>query len=120
MKYYVRKSWEDEESQIGEYTDLEEAQKNLKPEYTIYDSNGQGLIGCARLIKPKIVRTNYPKMWEDLRNVYQAKLDEANRLIEDGYNDINPIIVSYKSIYKTFLFEMEKIENANTQIFEEI
>lgn len=115
MKYYVRKSWEDEESQIGEYADLKDAQKNLEPDYTIYDSNGQSLISCARLTKPKIIRSNYPKMWEDLRNHFQTELEDLKRLIQNGAHGYG--IEDAVEWYEGFLYKMKEVENDNTQIF---
>lgn len=105
MKYYVRKSWEDEVSQIGEYDDLEEAQKNLEPEYTIYDSNGKGIIGCAYLTQPKIARTNYQVVMKELKRFYQEKIDVIN-------NDKDSDVFDYinKLYYQEFLNTIEKIE----------
>lgn len=41
-KYYrIRKSWEDETSQIGAYKSLENAKEDWKEGYTIYDWNGK-------------------------------------------------------------------------------
>ena len=43
-KYYrIRKSWENEESQIGAYKSLDNAKKDWKEGYTIYDWNGKAV-----------------------------------------------------------------------------
>ena len=64
-KYYrIRKSWKDEASQIGAYKSLENAKKNWKEGYTIYDWNGKAVYpkkenkptGGDYMFKPETVK----------------------------------------------------------------
>ncbi|MGI6010742.1 MAG: glycoside hydrolase family 73 protein [Ruminococcus sp.] len=41
--YRIRKSWEDEDSQLGAFLDLDLAKKNCKKGYTVYDWNGEAV-----------------------------------------------------------------------------
>ena len=64
-KYYrIRKSWKDEASQIGAYKSLENAKKDWKEGYTIYDWNGKAVYpakenkptGGDYMFKPTVVK----------------------------------------------------------------
>ena len=41
--YRIRKSWSDTKSQIGAYNSLDNAKKECKPGYTVYDENGKAV-----------------------------------------------------------------------------
>lgn len=54
-KYYrVRKSWTDSTSQIGAFTNLENAKKACKSSYTVYDWNGNAIYPTTTTITLKI------------------------------------------------------------------
>lgn len=119
MKYFIRKTWEDKESQIGEYTNLQEASDNLKPGYTIFNRNGKGLISCTDISNAKgtLVRMNYQKMWEDLKNYYQDILDSINDSIQRGAHGYG--IEEGKENVKGILSKMKEVEDDNQEIIRE-
>lgn len=52
-KYYrIRKSWEDSKSQIGAYKELENAKRDWKEGYIIYDWNGKQVYPETKPLKP--------------------------------------------------------------------
>ena len=62
-KYYrVRKSWNDAKSQIGAYTNLENAKKNCKDGYKVYDWNGQQVY--PEIKNETVVNTYLPGMYK--------------------------------------------------------
>lgn len=63
--YRVRKSWEDVESQIGAYAELQNAKNNCKDGYSVYDENG------------KVVYTKNPNLTLVKPKTYQVKVDVA-------------------------------------------
>lgn len=57
-KYYrTRKSWDDSKSQIGAYKSLENAKKEWKQGYTIYDWNGKAVYPVQTSEKKEVVLT---------------------------------------------------------------
>lgn len=57
MKYFVRKSWQDADSQLGAYTDLENAKKRVDGEwqYNVYDSTGTEIYNGAKALVDRAV-----------------------------------------------------------------
>ena len=57
MKYLVRKSWKDADSQLGAYTDLENAKKRVDEawQYNVYDSTGKEIYNGAKSMVDRAV-----------------------------------------------------------------
>ena len=70
-KYYrTRKTWEDSKSQIGAYKSLENAKKEWKQDYTIYDWNGKAV---------------YPKVTEKKTADLTGAISTQLPVIQSGY-----------------------------------
>lgn len=86
-KYYrIRKSWDDPKSQIGAYSKLENAKKNCKVGYNVYDWNGKQVY-TNPIEKYYRVR----KSWDDPKSQIGAysKLENAKKNCKPGYNVYN-------------------------------
>lgn len=70
-KYYrVRKSWEDAKSQIGAYTNLDNAKKNCKDGYKVFDWNGNVVYPEQKEeVKPTVTNTYKVRVTASALNV---------------------------------------------------
>lgn len=79
--YRVRKTWDDAKSQIGAYSNLENAKKACKEGYSVFDENGKAVYTVeakpASTPAPKPVETPAAKPTED-------KIDIKYRAYADG------------------------------------
>ena len=119
MKYYVRKSWEDIDSQIGEYDNINNVIGNCPYPYNVFDENGNLVIGTADLSKrppTKLYRANHQKMWDRLKEKCTDEVDFAENV---------PFHLSYEKtlearFYSKLLKVMEEIENEETIVIQEV
>ena len=116
MKYYVRKSWEDKESQIGKYTNLQEALENCPFPYTVFNRNGKALICTAKInnINSGIVHAYYDKMWERLKEEYTTNLNHiVSKKCSKKLSDSELVLELF---YSDLLSKMEEIEKEETKV----
>ena len=114
MKYYVRKKWKDESSQIGgEYTNLREAAQEYPYGYTVFNETGAPLIGTLSISSDShVTKADYKKMWNKLKESYIKKLKNTESDIDtlDSPSVRKAALISFKWIYDEVIKEMEKIE----------
>lgn len=73
--YRIRKSWDDAKSQIGAYSNLDNAIKSWKEGYNIYDSNGKKVYPTTPPVAPaEKIDVTYKvyaskKWWPEVRNL---------------------------------------------------
>lgn len=83
-KYYrVRKTWKDKDSQIGAYTNLENAKKACKEGYSVYDWTGKKVYPT----EPK-KKTNEQIAKEVIQGKWGVGAERKRRLTLAGYNYI--------------------------------
>ena len=80
-KYYrVRKTWKDYKSQIGAYKNLENAKKNCKAGYSVFDCNGKTVYSVtAKKSVSQVAK-------EVINGEWGNGQDRKNRLEASGYN----------------------------------
>ena len=86
--YRVRKSWDDSKSQIGAYSNLENAKDACKEGYTVYDWNGNAVYSVPEKeeVKEQVYRIR--KTWEDSKSQVGAykNLESAKEVCPEGYS----------------------------------
>lgn len=92
--YRVRRSWEDEKSQMGAFSSLDNAKKACKNGYTVYDWNGKTVyskVAAGNTIP--VADTAEKTIWDFLKNKglndYAAAGIMANLFAESGLNANN-------------------------------
>lgn len=90
--YRIRKSWDDEKSQIGAYSTLTNAKKAWKDGYFIYDSNGKQVYPESKndtSTTDELYRVR--KSWTDVKSQIGAykSLESAMKVCKDGYHVYN-------------------------------
>ena len=80
--YRIRKTWSDAASQIGAYSSLDNAKKNCKEGYNVYDSKGE--IVYSNVTQMYRIR----KTWKDSASQIGAykSLDNAKKNCKSGYS----------------------------------
>lgn len=86
--YRVRKSWEDEKSQIGAYKDLDNAKDACKEGYTVYDWNGKAVYSVPEKTETKEQLYRVRKTWDDSKSQIGAykDLNNAKDACPEGYS----------------------------------
>lgn len=92
--YRVRKSWEDEKSQLGAFSSLDNAKKACKDGYTVYDWNGKAVYSKAAAGGTTTESSTAEKtIWEFLKgkglNDYAVAGIMGNLFAESGLNPQN-------------------------------
>ena len=111
MKYFVRKTWKDKESQIGEFTNLDEAVKNCKVGYTIFNRNGKDLITSTSIKDhhSDASHKDYQAMWEKLKEEYIMKYKDIQLNREYHQNTFVSLLIK-EQFYTDLLNRMSEIE----------
>lgn len=86
--YRVRKSWEDEKSQIGAYANLDNAKAACKEGYTVYDWNGKAVYSVPVETETKEQLYRVRKTWADSKSQIGAykDLNNAKNACPEGYS----------------------------------
>ena len=86
--YRVRKSWEDEKSQIGAYGNLDNAKAACKEGYTVYDWNGKAVYSVPVETETKEQLYRVRKTWVDSKSQIGAykDLNNAKNACPEGYS----------------------------------
>ena len=91
--YRVRKSWEDAESQLGAFEELENAKKACKAGYTVYDWNGKAVYPKTSESKPDTGNVQEKEIWDFFTkkglNAYAVAGLMGNLFAESGLNPCN-------------------------------
>lgn len=106
--YRVRKSWDDEKSQLGAYKVLDNAKKSCQPGYTVYDWDGTAVYSV-----PAVVEDTTPEdqRWYRIRKSWE---DSKSQL--GAYKDKNAAIKACKYGYTVYdwlgnaLYTNDKVE----------
>lgn len=114
MKYYIRKSWEDTDSQIGDcFSDLQEAIKECKYPYIIFNENGEPVVMTSSINlndgNITISRKDYRSMWNKLKKEYS----DRSKIVEQGSG---LALESLRMFYKDILNKMEELEKSEEEI----
>lgn len=91
--YRVRKSWEDAKSQIGAYSSLDNAKKDCKDGYTVYDWDGKAVYSKAAAGSMVQITNTEKAIWDYLAgrglNAYAVAGLMGNLYAESGLNSCN-------------------------------
>ncbi len=91
--YRVRKSWEDAKSQIGAYSSLDNAKKDCKDGYTVYDWDGKAVYSKAAAGSMVQITNTEKVIWDYLAgrglNAYAVAGLMGNLYAESGLNSCN-------------------------------
>ena len=86
--YRVRKTWEDAKSQLGAYANLDNAKKECKEGYTVFDWNGKAVYSNVPKEEVKVDNLyRVRKTWDDVKSQLgaYANLDNAKKNCPSGY-----------------------------------
>lgn len=90
--YRIRKTWTDAKSQIGAYTNLENAKKSCKAGYSVFDSEGKVVYTVSN---KKTVEEVAKEVWKGL---WGSGEERKKKLTAAGY-DYNAVQAMIKKLY---------------------
>ncbi len=112
MVYYIRKTWEDKDSQIGnEFTNLREAIQKCEYGYMVFSDNGTPLIGTTKINgNNNSYVIDYSKIVIKLKDHYQLLINDIKRS-EETNDELSLIQYLELKYYTEFLNKIEQLEN---------
>lgn len=118
MKYFIREALD--KPPVGIYDDLYEAAKKCEPGYTVYDDNGNPMIGTIQIgkITSTITKTDYASAWNSLKEFYQNNLDSLKEL-RTTLETLPMGSQVAELFYEEIINKMEELEKENQIIWRE-
>lgn len=107
--YRVRKSWADASSQTGAYSSLENAKKNCKVGYSVFDSNGN-------VIYSNVPTTSTTKYYRVQTGAYKTKLGAIALQAKLKANGFDAIIKEVGGLFKVQVGAYSKQNLANDML----